>query len=208
MTDASLLVGEFRVVPVVVVEDAELAVPLAETLLEAGLGVIEITLRTDSALVAIEHVCRQVPGMLVGAGSVRRPQQFADVASAGARFVVSPGASDALLNAAAENRMPYIPGAATPSEMIQLLEHGYSLQKFFPAESAGGMGMLKSVASPIPEIRFMPTGGITVANAPDYLALPNVQAIGGSWITPAKLVAARDWPAIRQLAAAAAALGV
>jgi 2-dehydro-3-deoxyphosphogluconate aldolase/(4S)-4-hydroxy-2-oxoglutarate aldolase len=146
--------------------------------------------------------------MLVGAGSVRRAEQFAEVRDAGADFVVSPGHTDALVNAAHDAGLPFVPGASTPSEMISLLEKGYRLQKFFPAEVAGGIGMLKSVASPIPEARFMPTGGITPDTAPQFLALPNVAAIGGSWIAPAKLVAARDFETIGRLAADAMSLGV
>lgn len=206
--DASDLLSAFRVVPVVAIDDRAHAVPLAETLVEAGLSVIEITLRTPEALGAIEDVARRVPEILVGAGSIRQAGQVTDVANAGARFGVSPGTTDALLDAVADCGLPFVPGAATPSEMIALCERGYTLQKFFPAEAAGGIALLKSVASPIPEARFVPTGGISYETAPDYLALGNVTAIGGSWITPARMIAAGDFERIGALARDAALLGV
>ncbi len=206
--DASDLLSAFRVVPVVAIDDRAHAVPLAETLVEAGLSVIEITLRTPGALGAIEDVARRVPEILVGAGSIRQAGQVTDVANAGARFGVSPGTTDALLDAVADCGLPFVPGAATPSEMIALCERGYTLQKFFPAEAAGGIALLKSVASPIPEARFVPTGGISYETAPDYLALGNVTAIGGSWITPARIIAAGDFERIGALARDAALLGV
>lgn len=206
--DASDLLSAFRVVPVVAIDDRAHAVPLAETLVEAGLSVIEITLRTPEALGAIEDVARRVPEILVGAGSIRQAGQVTDVANAGARFGVSPGTTDALLDAVADCGLPFVPGAATPSEMIALCERGYTLQKFFPAEAAGGIALLKSVASPIPEARFVPTGGISYETAPDYLALGNVTAIGGSWITPARIIAAGDFERIGALARDAALLGV
>ncbi len=206
--DASDLLSAFRVVPVVAIDDRAHAVPLAETLVDAGLSVIEITLRTPGALGAIEDVARRVPEILVGAGSIRQAGQVTDVANAGARFGVSPGTTDALLDAVADCGLPFVPGAATPSEMIALCERGYTLQKFFPAEAAGGIALLKSVASPIPEARFVPTGGISYETAPDYLALGNVTAIGGSWITPARIIAAGDFERIGALARDAALLGV
>lgn len=206
--NAAELLAESRIVPVVVIEAADTAVPLAETLLASGLNTIEVTLRTKASVVAIERIASEVPDMLVGAGSVRRASQVADVLAAGARFVVSPGSSDALLDAVADAGMPYVPGAMTPSETLKLLDDGYTLQKFFPAELAGGIALLKAVGAPIPEVSFMPTGGISPANAGDYLALPNVACIGGSWIAPAALLAARDFDAIAQLATDAARLSV
>lgn len=206
--DASELLSGYRIVPVVAIDDRAHAVPLAETLVDAGLSVIEITLRTTGALGAIEDVARRVPEILVGAGSIRQAGQVTDVANAGARFGVSPGTTDALLDAVADCGLPFVPGAATPSEMIALCERGYTLQKFFPAEAAGGIALLKSVASPIPEARFVPTGGISYETAPDYLALGNVTAIGGSWITPARIIAAGDFERIGALARDAALLGV
>jgi 2-dehydro-3-deoxyphosphogluconate aldolase/(4S)-4-hydroxy-2-oxoglutarate aldolase len=206
--NAAELLAESRIVPVVVIEAADTAVPLAETLLASGLNTIEVTLRTKASVVAIERIASEVPDMLVGAGSVRRASQVADVLAAGARFVVSPGSSDALLDAVADAGMPYVPGAMTPSETLKLLDDGYTLQKFFPAELAGGIALLKAVGAPIPEVSFMPTGGISPANAGDYLALPNVACIGGSWIAPAALLAARDFDAIARLAADAARFSV
>lgn len=207
MNAAELLAGA-NIVPVVVIEDADNAVPLAGVLLESGLNAIEVTLRTKAGVAAIERIASEVPDMLVGAGSVRRASQVAEVVAAGARFVVSPGSSDALLDAVADAGIPYVPGAMTPSETLKLLDDGYTLQKFFPAELAGGIALLKAVGAPIPEVSFMPTGGISPANAGDYLALPNVACIGGSWIAPAALLAARDFDAIAQLATDAARLSV
>jgi len=197
--DASKLLIGSRIVPVVVLANADVAVPLAEALLDAGLGVIEVTLRTDDALQGIEQIAKSVPDMVVGAGSLRRPEQFAEIAAAGAKFAVSPGSSLRLLTAAADHQMPFIPGAATPSEMIALFEQGYQLQKFFPAELAGGRPFLKAVGAPLPEVRFMPTGGITPDNAMEYLNMSNVACIGGSWITPLDRQVKRDFAAIRQI---------
>ena len=204
--DATEQLSGFRVVPVVVIDDAELAVPLAQTLLDAGLAVIEITLRTEQAMTAIRHVTEDVPAMLTGAGSIRNVDQLDNVFNAGAKFAVSPGSTVALTDAAIANNYPFVPGATTPSEMLTLVERGYRLQKFFPAEASGGIRLLKSVATPIPEAKFMPTGGITAELAKDYLALPNVAGVGGSWIVPAKLLQARDFDSIARLASAAVAL--
>lgn len=205
MNAAELLRG-LRVVPVVVVDDADKAVTLARTLLDAGLQAIEVTLRTPAALDAIEKIAANVPDMIVGAGSVRHAAQVADVISAGARFGVCPGSSPALLDAIDQAGLPFIPGAITPSETLALLERGYVLQKFFPAELSGGMNYLKGIAAPIPEARFMPTGGITVENAPAYLALDSVACIGGTWIVPPQALAASNFDAIGDLARSAAAL--
>ena len=206
--NAAKLLGGLRVVPVVVINDAADAVPLAETLLEAGLGAIEVTLRTEQGLTAIERIAAEVPDMLVGAGSVRHANQVGEVVDAGARFVVSPGSSEGLLAAVADAAIPFVPGAVTASEMLRLLEHGYTLQKFFPAELAGGAKFLKAVGAPIPEVNFMPTGGIGPDNVGDYLSMKNVACVGGSWIAPASLLEQRDFAAIGKLAADAARLGV
>lgn len=205
MNAAELLAAQ-RVVPVVVIDDPSHAVPLAEALLEGGLQAIEVTLRTAAGLEAIERIADTVPAMLVGAGSVRRAAQVADVKSAGARFAVSPGSSDALLEAVADAELPFVPGAVTASEILELLDLGYTLQKFFPAELSGGAAFLKAVGAPIPEVRFMPTGGIGPDNAKDYLVLPNVACIGGSWIAPPQMLRDRNFAAIAELAAAAAGL--
>jgi 2-dehydro-3-deoxyphosphogluconate aldolase/(4S)-4-hydroxy-2-oxoglutarate aldolase len=195
-----------RVVPVVVIEEVEVAVPLAETLLASGLQAIEVTLRTPAALDAIAAISNKVPELLVGAGSVRNATQVKQVLDAGAKFGVSPGHSDVLLDAVNAASLPFIPGAVTPSESLALLDRGYTLQKFFPAGVAGGIPYLKAVAGPLPEVRFMPTGGIGADNARDYLALPNVACIGGSWMVPAASLRDRDFKAIGALAKAAAAL--
>lgn len=205
MDASNLLVGS-KIVPVVVLANAEVAVPLAEALLEAGLGVIEVTLRTDDALQGIERITKSVPDMIVGAGSLRRPEQFVEIAAAGASFAVSPGSSRQLLDAAAKHEMPFIPGAATPSEMIALFEQGYQLQKFFPAELAGGRPFLKAVGAPLPEVRFMPTGGVMPDNALDYLNMNNVACIGGSWITPTDLQTSGNFEAIRKIGSDAVGL--
>ncbi len=201
------ILGGARVVPVVVIDDVETAVPLAESLVSAGVSVIEITLRSDAALGAIEAIAKAVPAMVTGAGSVRTPGQMQAVVDAGARFTVCPGATDRLVDAAERSGVPFFPGGATPSEMLRLYEQGFTTQKFFPAEVAGGIPMLKAVAGPLPEVSFMPTGGISAERASDYLALPNVACVGGSWITPKKLLAAGDFESIGKLAAEAASLG-
>jgi len=205
-TDIRTLLGGTRVVPVIVLADAGQAVELARTLCAAGLPVLEITLRTDAAAEAIRRVAAEVPEAVVGAGSVRSAAHLRQCVEAGAHFAVSPGASHGLLDAADETGMPLVPGAATASEVMGLLERGYVLQKFFPAEGAGGIAMLKALGAPLPEARFFPTGGITEALARDYLALPNVDCVGGSWITPQALLAAGDFEAIGRLASAAATL--
>lgn len=207
MNATDLLAG-VRIVPVVVIDDAGSAVPLAETLLAAGINAIEVTLRTRAGLASIERIATEVPRMLVGAGSVRRASQVAQVQMAGARFVVSPGSSDALLDAVADAAIPFVPGAVTASEMLKLLDRGYTLQKFFPAELAGGVDFLKAVSSPIPEVSFMPTGGIGPGNARAYLELDNVACLGGSWIAPASLLGDGDFEAIGRLATDAAQLAV
>lgn len=207
MQARELLAG-IRIVPVVVIDEIETAAPLAETLLEAGIKAMEITLRTDAGLDAISAVADKVPDMLVGAGSLRTPGQIEDVTNAGARFGVSPGSTPTLVTAARDAGLPFIPGAATASEMLSLLEQGVTLQKFFPAELAGGAAYLKAVGAPLPEVTFMPTGGIGPGNAADYLALGNVSCLGGSWLAPGKLLAARDFDAIHALARDAARLGV
>lgn len=205
-TDIRTLLGGTRVVPVIVLADAGQAVELARTLCAAGLPVLEITLRTDAAAEAIRRVAAEVPEAVVGAGSVRSAAHLRRCVEAGARFAVSPGASPGLLDAADETGLPLVPGAATASEVMGLLERGYVLQKFFPAEGAGGTAMLKALGAPLPEARFFPTGGITEALARDYLALPNVDCVGGSWIAPQALLAAGDFEAIGRLASAAATL--
>lgn len=196
------------VVPVVVIEDAADAVPLARALTAGGLPAIEVTLRTPVALDAIRAIAGEVPEAVVGAGTVLTPEQVAASVAAGARFLVSPGWTDVLLEAMRASGVPYLPGVSTTSEVVALLERGVREMKFFPAQAAGGTAYLRSLAGPLPQARFCPTGGIGVDSAPEYLALPNVGCVGGSWMLPADAVAARDWGRIEELARAAAALSV
>ncbi|MEU9533923.1 2-dehydro-3-deoxyphosphogluconate aldolase/(4S)-4-hydroxy-2-oxoglutarate aldolase [Streptomyces sp. KhCrAH-43] len=194
------------VVPVVVLEDAADAVPLARALVAGGLPAIEVTLRTDAALDAIRAIAAQVPGAVVGAGTVISARNVEDTVAAGARFLVSPGWTDALLEAMKGSGLPFLPGVSTTSEVVALLERGVTEMKFFPAEAAGGTAYLKALSAPLPQARFCPTGGISAASAPSYLALPNVGCVGGSWMVPADAVAGRDWDRVARLAAEAAAL--
>ncbi|MGP3736172.1 bifunctional 4-hydroxy-2-oxoglutarate aldolase/2-dehydro-3-deoxy-phosphogluconate aldolase [Streptomyces sp. GDS52] len=195
------------VVPVVVVEDAVDAVPLARALVAGGLPAIEVTLRTPAALDAVRAIAAEVPDALVGAGTVITPGQVGEVVAAGARFLVSPGWTDGLLESMRASGVPFLPGVSTVSEVVALLERGVREMKFFPARAAGGTAYLKAIAGPLPQARFCPTGGIGPDSAPDYLALPNVACVGGSWMLPADAVAARDWARIERLARAAADLG-
>ncbi|RII17013.1 KHG/KDPG aldolase [Streptomyces sp. YIM 130001] len=194
------------VVPVVVVEDASDAVPLARALVAGGLPAIEVTLRTPAALDAIRAVAAEVPDAVVGAGTVISPQNVTDSVAAGARFLVSPGWTDRLLDSMKASGVPFLPGVSTTSEVVALLERGVREMKFFPAAAAGGTAYLKSLAGPLPQARFCPTGGIGLDSAPSYLALPNVGCVGGSWMLPAQAVADRDWGRIESLAREAAAL--
>jgi 2-dehydro-3-deoxyphosphogluconate aldolase/(4S)-4-hydroxy-2-oxoglutarate aldolase len=193
------------VIPVLVIEDIAHALPLAQALVAGGLPVLEVTLRTDCALDAIRAMA-QVEGAVVGAGTVLSSQQMEAAAQAGARFAVSPGATPALIDAARVHNMPLLPGAQTCSEVMALLEQGYTVQKFFPAESIGGASALKSIGGPLPQVTFCPTGGISVTRAPDYLSLPNVACVGGSWIAPKDAMIRGDWQAITDLARAASHL--
>ncbi|NEY35318.1 bifunctional 4-hydroxy-2-oxoglutarate aldolase/2-dehydro-3-deoxy-phosphogluconate aldolase [Streptomyces sp. PRKS01-65] len=195
------------VVPVVVLDDAADAVPLARALVAGGLPAIEVTLRTLAALDAIRAIAEGVPEAVVGAGTVITAGQVADAVAAGARFLVSPGWTDGLLEAMRASGVPFLPGVSTTSEVVALLERGVREMKFFPAEAAGGTAYLKSLAGPLPQARFCPTGGIGPESAPAYLALPNVGCVGGSWMLPKEAVAGRDWQRVEALARAAAALG-
>ena len=200
-----LLAGQ-PVVPVLRIGRLADAVPLAQALACGGLRAIEITLRTDDALDAIRLVAAEVPEAIVGAGTILSAADYGKAADAGARFIVSPGTTQELLDAARAARLPFLPGAITPSEMMALREEGYRTVKFFPAEQAGGVAFLKSLASPLASIGFCPTGGITPGNALAYLSLPNVVCVGGSWIAPDELVARGAWAEIEDLARAASAL--
>lgn len=194
------------VIPVLVVEDPAHAKPLAEALVRGGLPVLEVTLRTPAALEAIAEMS-QVEGGVVGAGTLLSGTDVREAVAAGARFGVSPGAAPGVLDAAEGADLPMLPGAATPSEVMVLLERGYSVQKFFPAAINGGVPALKAIGAPIPQVRFCPTGGVSAANAAEYLALDNVLCVGGSWVAPKDRVAEGDWAAIEELARGAAALG-
>lgn len=193
------------VIPVLVIDDLATARPLAEALVRGGLPVLEVTLRTPVALEAIAEMA-QVEGGVVGAGTLLTPDDVAAAVAAGARFGVSPGATERLLDACETADLPLLPGAATATEAMALLERGYSVQKFFPAEASGGAPALKAIGAPIPQIRFCPTGGVSIKNVADYLSLDNVICCGGSWVAPKDKLASGDWDAIEALAREAAAL--
>ncbi len=194
------------VVPVLVIDDLAQARPLAEALVAGGLPALEVTLRTPAALDAIRAMA-EVPGGVVGAGTLLTPADVKAAKAAGARFGVSPGATDRLIAACEDAGLPLLPGAATASEIMALLERGFTVQKFFPAEQAGGAAYLKSIGAPIPQVSFCPTGGISLALAPGYLALQNILCVGGSWVAPKDAMARGDWAAVTRLAREAAALG-
>ena len=196
------------VIPVVVIDDAKAAVPMARALVAGGIRAIEVTLRTPAALEAVRAIAAEVEGATVGVGTVLTADDLAAALRAGARFAVSPGMSPRLLDAAADSDLALLPGAATASEAMSLLERGYCHLKFFPAVPAGGYKLLGAWAGPLPQLRFCPTGGISLATASDFLALPNVICIGGSWLTPAAKLLASDWAGIELLAREAAALQV
>jgi len=189
-----------RILPVVVLDDAELALPLAEALLEGGIDAMEITLRHACALDAITRVCTRLAGMCVGAGTLTRPEDFSRVAAAGARFAVSPGLTPALAAAARACALPFIPGVMTPSEVIAAQEQGYDLLKLFPAGQVGGLAMLKALASPFAGVRFCPTGGVSAQTLKAFLQQQNVALVGGSWLTPAEAIGSRDWKRVAGLA--------
>lgn len=194
------------VVPVMVIEDVKQAVPLARALVKGGLPVLEITLRTDAAMDCIKAIIAEVEGAIVGAGTVLTPKQLRDCDKIGCTFAVSPGSTGKLLGEAEDREIALLPGGVTASECMALLEWGYKIQKFFPAEPAGGVAYLSSLASPLPQIKFCPTGGITPALAPSYLKLANVITIGGSWLAPKNLIVSGDWAGIAALASQAAKL--
>ncbi|MFD8238016.1 bifunctional 4-hydroxy-2-oxoglutarate aldolase/2-dehydro-3-deoxy-phosphogluconate aldolase [Streptomyces albidoflavus] len=194
------------VLPVVVVDDPADAVPMARALVAGGLRAVEVTLRTAGALEAIRAIGAEVPEAVVGAGTVVSPETVDAAVGAGARFLVSPACTETLLVSMRASAVPFLPGVSTASEVLALLEHGVREMKFFPAEAAGGAPYLKSLAGPLPQARFCPTGGVSPANAPAYLALPNVGCVGGSWMLPADAVAAKDWDRVERLAREASGL--
>lgn len=194
------------VVPVIVVHEIQHAAPLAQALYAGGLTALEVTLRTPVALDAIQAMRRAAPEALIGVGTITRPEHFQQANDAGAQFGVSPGLTPELAAAAASVDWPWLPGIMTPGELLQAQSLGYSLCKLFPAQQAGGVGMLKALNSVFPEARFCPTGGISRDNAASFLALPNVLCVGGSWVAPAELITTGNWSEIRALAQDAAAL--
>ena len=206
LLQAHELASHGPVIPVIVIDRVEHAVPMARALLEGGVRVLEVTLRTASALAAIEAIARAVPEAIVGAGTLRSAADARAAHAAGARFAVSPGYSAAVAVACRELGLPLLPGVATASEVMQAADDGFRFLKFFPASAAGGAAMLKAWASPFADIAFCPTGGIAVDTAPEWLALPNVKVVGGSWLTPADALKAEDWPRITRLAVEASAL--
>jgi 2-dehydro-3-deoxyphosphogluconate aldolase/(4S)-4-hydroxy-2-oxoglutarate aldolase len=193
------------VIPVLVVDDAAHAVPLARALVAGGLPVLEVTLRTAAALDVIREMAT-VTGGIVGAGTLLTPKDVEDAKAAGALFGVSPGATDLILDACEANDLPLLPGVATASEAMRLLERGYTVQKFFPAQANGGAPALKAIGSPIPQVSFCPTGGVSLKNANDYLSLSNTLCVGGSWVAPKDKVLSGDWDGITALAAVASQL--
>jgi 2-dehydro-3-deoxyphosphogluconate aldolase / (4S)-4-hydroxy-2-oxoglutarate aldolase len=194
------------VIPVIVVDRVEQAVPMARALVEGGVRVLEVTLRTAVALASIEAIARSVPEAIVGAGTLRSAADVRAALAAGARFGVSPGYAPAIAAACRDGGLALLPGVATASEVMAAAAEGFRFLKFFPAAAAGGVAMLKAWASPFADLTFCPTGGIGIDNAPAYLALPNVKVVGGSWLTPADALAANDWPRITRLAREASAL--
>lgn len=206
LPDPFVLVARAPVIPVVVIEQVEDAVPLARALVDGGLPLIEVTLRTPVALDAIRRMVGEVEGAIVGAGTITRQADVEHALKAGAAYLVSPGTTRAFAQALVEAPVPVLPGCATVSEAMVLSDLGFKVLKFFPAEAAGGAPFLKSIAGPLPDLRFCPTGGIGPANVGSYLALPNVVAVGGSWVVPLDVIRAGEFAKVRTLAAAAAAL--
>ncbi|MDC7702992.1 bifunctional 4-hydroxy-2-oxoglutarate aldolase/2-dehydro-3-deoxy-phosphogluconate aldolase [Vogesella indigofera] len=206
--DALTLLRQGPVMPVIVVNDAAVAVDLARALVAGGIRTLEITLRTKAALAAMRRIRDEVPDAIVGAGTVRTRAHLEAALDAGAQFGISPGLTPELAAAARASGVPFIPGVATPSEAMHAQDEGFNILKLFPAEAVGGIKLLKALAGPLPELRFCPTGGIDINSAPNYLALPNVLCVGGSWLTPDDAIAAQDWARITALAREASALAV
>jgi 2-dehydro-3-deoxyphosphogluconate aldolase / (4S)-4-hydroxy-2-oxoglutarate aldolase len=206
MNSAAEVLELSPVVPVVALDDAARAVPLANALRRGGIRTIEVTLRTPAALEAIARLATEVPDIVVGAGTITEPAQAGQAAKAGAQYLVTPGCTRRLLDAVEDTGLAHLPGVSTVSEAMLVAERGGQAMKFFPAEPSGGVPYLKALAGPLPQLRFCPTGGITPNNAPDYLALPNVGCVGGSWLAPNALIAAGSWGRIEEMACQAANL--
>jgi len=200
------LAGHGPVIPVIVLHRVEDAIPVAQALVDGGVKVLEVTMRTPVALRCIEEIVRAVPQAIVGAGTVRSAADAHAALAAGARFAVSPGYTEAVGSACRDIGLPLLPGVASASELMAALDGGYSFVKFFPAAAAGGLPMLKALAGPFPEVSFCPTGGVTPQNAPEFLALAQVKVCGGTWLTPQEAIQARDWARITRLARETAAL--
>ncbi|MCE4539774.1 bifunctional 4-hydroxy-2-oxoglutarate aldolase/2-dehydro-3-deoxy-phosphogluconate aldolase [Pelomonas sp. P7] len=205
MLDTLSLASHGPVIPVIVIQRLEDAVPLAEALVAGGVKVLEVTLRTPVALQAMEAMAK-VPGAIVGAGTLRSPQDVVNARNAGCRFGVSPGFTEAMGQACQQQGLPLLPGVSTASEVMQANAAGYGFLKLFPAVAVGGVNLLKALAGPFPDVAFCPTGGISLETAPQFLKLPNVKVCGGSWLTPQEAVDAKDWARITRLAAEASAL--
>lgn len=195
------IISAAPVMPVLVIHELEKAIPLARALVDGGLKVIEVTLRTPIAMEAVAAIAKSVPEATVGVGTVTRPEQFSQAADAGAQFAVSPGLTRVMLNASAESAIPYLPGVFTPSEAMAARDTGFEYLKLFPAQRAGGIGLLDALGGPFPELKFCPIGEIDAENFRDFLALPNVPSVGGHWMAPAEAIAANDWDTISRLAA-------
>ncbi|WP_142062178.1 bifunctional 4-hydroxy-2-oxoglutarate aldolase/2-dehydro-3-deoxy-phosphogluconate aldolase [Pseudarthrobacter sp. B4EP4b] len=206
MADATSVLHVSPVIPVVTIGDPQHAVPVARALVEGGVRIIELTLRTDTALESLKRIANEVPDILVGAGTILTLAQADDAVAAGAQFLVSPGVTPTLLDHMLQLDVPVLPGVATVGEVLAVLERGLTAMKFFPAGPAGGPDYLAAIGAPIPAVQFCPTGGISLASAPEYLALPNVTCVGGSWLTPRAAVEGEDWAQITRLAQGAAAL--
>ena len=207
MADATSVLNVSPVIPVVTIADPQHAVSVARALVDGGVRIIELTLRTDTALESLKRIANEVPDILLGAGTILTPAQADDAVSAGAQFLVSPGVTPSLLDHMLQLEVPVLPGVATVGEVLGVLERGLTAMKFFPAGPAGGPDYLAAIGAPIPAVQFCPTGGISLASAPEYLALPNVTCVGGSWLTPRAAVEGEDWAQITRLAQEAAALG-
>jgi 2-dehydro-3-deoxyphosphogluconate aldolase/(4S)-4-hydroxy-2-oxoglutarate aldolase len=208
MADATSILHVSRVIPVVTIDDPRNAVPVARALADGGVRIIELTLRTESALTSLKRIADEVPDILVGAGTVLTPAQADAAVAAGAQFLVSPGVTHALMDHVSTIGVPFLPGVATIGEVMGVLERGLTAVKFFPAGPAGGPDYLAAIGAPIPQVQFCPTGGVGLSSAPGYLALPNVSCVGGSWLTPRGAIQNGDWQQITELAREAAGLGV
>ncbi len=204
--DALAVMRTGPVIPVIVIGDLAQAVPLAKALVAGGVRVLEVTLRTAAGLDAIKAIARDVPDAIVGVGTVTAPEDFAEARAAGARFAVSPGLTPVLADAARQSGLACLPGVMTPSDVIAARAAGFRQLKLFPAQQAGGLGMLRAMHGPFPDVVFCPTGGVTEETAPEFLSLPNVACVGGSWLTPKSAIDAGDWGQVTRLAARAAAL--